>query len=332
MGSISPFISLQVIVVGGGICGLSAAIALRRAGHHVVVFEKHAANADAGAGIVVCANAARVLKQWGLDLGVVGMPKYGAGLIVHGITLEVLDVVYGEESQVNKESDNGEGQYMTTRRDLSLLLRNEAERDVLGEGTISFRYASEVVDYDAERPAVGFADGTWVDADLVVACDGIRSRAAKAICGYENPAQPTGRSAFRLLIRDDRLNAVKERHKDNKFISERFDRDGTIWFVREHEKLLVWWTTRFGQIHAFDILMPDDEKYISEEDWTAKCDKKVLLAEFGHWYPLFSDLFEAADDDPMLWKVCAREPLPSLQKGRLCMLGDGEYSSNPSPR
>ncbi|KIW90974.1 uncharacterized protein Z519_08757 [Cladophialophora bantiana CBS 173.52] len=62
MGSIKPPISLRVFVVGGGICGLSAAIALRRAGHHVTVYEKYSADADAGAETVVGTNAIKVLK------------------------------------------------------------------------------------------------------------------------------------------------------------------------------------------------------------------------------------------------------------------------------
>src|ERR1700761_2808548 len=110
MGSIPTAISLQVIVVGGGICGLSAAIALRRAGHHISVFEKYSADADAGAGIVVCSNAVKVLKAWGLDLEGAGMLKWKIGYILQGTTLEVLDIMYGEGSQVNKEGDNGEAQ------------------------------------------------------------------------------------------------------------------------------------------------------------------------------------------------------------------------------
>ena len=181
MFSISTPISLNIIVVGGGIGGLPAAIAIRRAGHRVTVYEKYSADADAGAGIVVCANAARVLKQWGLDLEGAGMLEYKARYILQGRTLEILELVFGEKSKVNQHSDNGEHQYFATRQDLRMLLRNEAERDVLGEGTIQFRYSMEAIDYDADQPSVKFADETWVDSDLVVACDGFRSRAARII-------------------------------------------------------------------------------------------------------------------------------------------------------
>ncbi|KIY04085.1 uncharacterized protein Z520_00777 [Fonsecaea multimorphosa CBS 102226] len=330
MGSISPPTSLRVIVVGGGICGLSAAIALRRAGHHVTVYEKYSANADAGAGIVVGANAARILKQWGLDMEDAGMLKYKAGYIMEGKTLKVLDFVYGEGSHVNDEKSNGESSYMATRSDLRSMLRKEVERDAQGEGTIEVRYAAEVLDYDPEVPAVKFADGSWKAADLVVACDGIRSRAARIVSDGANPPNTTGISAFRMLIPDEKLAEVKEKFEHDDLIREKFNKEnGTIWFVRGKNRLVVWWTCRFGTIQAFDILMPDNENYASSEDWRARCDKQVLLDEFGHWHPLFQEIFRAADDDPLLWKVCSREPLGALHKGKLVMLGDALHPMPP---
>lgn len=330
MGSLSAPVSLDVIVVGGGIGGLAAAIALRRAGHHVTVFEKYAADADAGAGIVVCANAGRVLKQWGLDLEGAGMLKYQRGYILNGKTLEVAETVYGEESNLNKESDNGEAQHMAARQDVRILLRREAETEREGQGTVEFRYESEVVEYDADRPAVKFASGNWVEADLVVACDGIRSKAAKVICGGENPAKSTGRSAFRLLIPDQQFSDIKEKFKDNNLIRDRFDiSKPSVWFARDQQQLLVWWMCRFGQLHAFDIIMLDNDKYISKEEWTARCDKRVLIDQFAHWHPLFQEVFEAAESNPSLWKICFREPLETVHKGKLCMLGDALHPMPP---
>ncbi|OQU97504.1 FAD binding domain-containing protein [Cladophialophora immunda] len=331
MGSITLPISLQVIVVGGGISGLSAAIALRRAGHHVTVYEKYSADADAGAGIVVGANAVKVLRQWGLDLEGAGMLKYKAGYILEGKTLERLDFVYGEGSHVNDEKSNGEPSYMATRSDLRSMLRREVERDAPGQGTIEIRYAMEVLDYDPEVPAVRFADEGWKAADWVVACDGIKSKAARIVSGGENPPKATGMSAFRMLIPDEKLALVKEKFRQDHLIQEKFDKNnGTIWFVRGKDKqLVVWWTCRFGTIQAFDMLMPDNENYASSEDWTARCNKQVLLDEVGHWHPLFQEIFRAADEDPLLWKVCSRAPLDTLHKGKLSMLGDALHPMPP---
>jgi salicylate hydroxylase len=58
---------LQVIIVGAGIAGLSAGVALRRAGHTVHIYERSAMNNEVGAAINVPPNATRFLLQWGLD-------------------------------------------------------------------------------------------------------------------------------------------------------------------------------------------------------------------------------------------------------------------------
>ncbi|KAG5974134.1 hypothetical protein E4U55_000078, partial [Claviceps digitariae] len=58
---------LNIIIVGAGIAGLSAATSLRRAGHVVHVYEKSSMNSEVGAAITVPPNAARFLLAWGLD-------------------------------------------------------------------------------------------------------------------------------------------------------------------------------------------------------------------------------------------------------------------------
>ena len=59
--------SLQVIIIGAGIAGLSAAIGLRRAGCSVSIFEQSEFANEVGAAIHLCPNASRILLQWGID-------------------------------------------------------------------------------------------------------------------------------------------------------------------------------------------------------------------------------------------------------------------------
>ena len=63
-GSSQP---INVIVVGAGIAGLSAAIGLRRAGHHVELFEQSRFTNEIGAALNICPNASRLLSRWGFD-------------------------------------------------------------------------------------------------------------------------------------------------------------------------------------------------------------------------------------------------------------------------
>ncbi len=83
---------LNVIIVGAGIAGLTAAFALRRAGHRVRIYEKSGMTNEVGAAINVPPNAARLLLAWGLDPEKERFVKAQSILIAVGATLEALDL------------------------------------------------------------------------------------------------------------------------------------------------------------------------------------------------------------------------------------------------
>lgn len=60
--------SLDVGVVGGGIGGLAAAVALRRAGHKVTIYERADYAGEVGASVSCAANGTRWLHEWGVDV------------------------------------------------------------------------------------------------------------------------------------------------------------------------------------------------------------------------------------------------------------------------
>ena len=70
MGSLSEpgWRRLSIGVIGGGIGGMSVAIALRRAGHEVVIYERHDFAAEVGASVSCAANGTRWLHEWGVDV------------------------------------------------------------------------------------------------------------------------------------------------------------------------------------------------------------------------------------------------------------------------
>ncbi|KAJ4422369.1 hypothetical protein N0V82_003023 [Gnomoniopsis sp. IMI 355080] len=241
-------ICLKVIVVGGGICGLSSAIALRRAGHEVTVYEKYPKTNDAGAGIVLRHNGVRILAEWGLDLKSVGALAYREGVVLDGKSLKVL-----KRTIIEAGTSEADATMKTTRGDLWSLLRQEVKREVEGQGRIRVVYSKAVTDYDAYKPAVRFADGGWAEADLVVACDGIKSRAAAIVTGTNSPAKPSGYSAFRLMVPDQDLRSLVQKFQDEELLQSKFkDEAGIVWFAIEHPgKIFVWWTCRFNKIHCF---------------------------------------------------------------------------------
>jgi salicylate hydroxylase len=65
--AVTSFAPLHIAIVGCGIGGLAAAIALRHQGHYVTVYERSHFASEVGASITVAANATKFLEQWGVD-------------------------------------------------------------------------------------------------------------------------------------------------------------------------------------------------------------------------------------------------------------------------
>ncbi|GAM39987.1 salicylate hydroxylase [Talaromyces pinophilus] len=186
---------LEVIIVGAGIAGLSAAVSLCEAGHRVRIFEKSKFAAEIGAAVVLSPNAVRVLSTFGFSCDRAQARQLQLWETVDGRTLNPLGKVDHREA----EQKYGAPLYAIHRVDL----HNELLR-LIGEETnkpATIHLRSKVVDADPEKGFIELEDGTKHYADLIVAADGLRSVLRKTVFrGEDVNAKPTGLSAFRFLI------------------------------------------------------------------------------------------------------------------------------------
>jgi 2-polyprenyl-6-methoxyphenol hydroxylase-like FAD-dependent oxidoreductase len=146
---------VRVIVVGGGIGGLCAAIALRRAGHDVTVLERTGRLEAAGAGITLFTNAMRALEELEIRAAVAG----------RAATARRVAILRSDGRELaSTPRDLFEGAVAIHRSDLQA---------VLGEAAGEVRLATEVVDVDDS--VVRLTDGTEERGDLVIGADGVHS-------------------------------------------------------------------------------------------------------------------------------------------------------------
>ena len=153
----------KVAIIGGGVAGLTLALALQRHGIRVSVHEKYDHYQSQSTGFLIWSYAIKILQD--LDVPV---QNFGAPLEVfrmHGRKGQpVVDMPIGAVSR-----RNGAESYEVNRRRLSQTLAATVGNDlVLGQECVS-------VVNDPDHATAHFADGSCVDADVVIACDGANS-------------------------------------------------------------------------------------------------------------------------------------------------------------
>lgn len=298
----------RIIIVGAGIAGLSAALALQRAGFEPVVYEQARAFRPVGAGIQISPNAARVLIHLGLGGGLAEIAIIPGALESKSWRSgrRIFAVPMGERSA----EVHGAPYYHVHRADLLALLT-----EAVGPAAIhlSARCTGFVAEGDGVR--VDFEDGTSARADALIGADGIHSVVRTTAFGPEEP-RFSGNVAFRGLIPAERLAEL---------VSARaIERNATVWWGPGRH--FVHYFVSRGQSLNFVAVVPSQTARV--ESWSSEGSRDELLAEFEGWHPTVQGLIRRAERIHRL-ALYDRDPLPRWTAGRVTLLGDAAHPMLP---
>ena len=291
---------LRVAVVGGGIGGLFATIALREAGLQVTVYEQASELGEIGAGVFLTPNSVRQLERVGLGPEV---ERWGAKV---GFELRYCRQDGTPIAPVQVTDSSGwNATYGMHRADLMAMLAARLPAEVVhtGHRCTGFRQ-------DDEKAWLTFANGKSIEAELVVAADGIHSDLQRYAAPPSHPVF-SGSVSYRGLIPHERVPD---------WPTDRWQ----MWFGKG--KHFLTFPVRAGRLINYVGFVPADKEM--QESWSAPGDPDQLRAEFAGWDERIGALLREVRHT-FRWALYDREPLPGWTHGRLTLLGDAAHPMLP---
>src|SRR6266851_4700103 len=178
----------NIAIIGGGIGGLTTALALRQFGFEPEVFEQAPALLDVGAAIAVWPNAMRVLEQLGLAEKIMrqaGVIKQVRWLDWHGKILNQVPI--GLHPDYGRRSDSTRRPEVPAvalhRADLQSTLLHPLPSTSIHLGKV-FHYQQQ----ERDKVSAHFADGDSIDCNILIGADGLHSHMRPQVVGDVPPA------------------------------------------------------------------------------------------------------------------------------------------------
>jgi 5-methylphenazine-1-carboxylate 1-monooxygenase len=308
---------MKVIVVGGGIGGLSLALSLHQIGFEPYVFESAPAFQFLWLGINIQPHAVRELTELGL----------GEALARHSIATAALSY-FNKHGQLIWSEPRGLAagykwpQHSISRGELQRLLL-EAAQARLGPDRIRTGHHLTAFEAHGDRVVARFVERgsgrevAEVEADCLVGADGIHSAVRQAYSPqeklhYEGVINYRGVTAAEPYLGGATMVLVG--HRDQRFVSYPIKR-------LPHGRCLINWIC---VVRTPDPMMP-------LEEWGVRAEKAPILARYASWKYDWLDIpkLVEATEDIFVFPDVDRDPLQQWSFGRVTMVGDAAHPMLP---
>ncbi|KAI0090694.1 FAD/NAD(P)-binding domain-containing protein [Irpex rosettiformis] len=320
---------LRIAIVGGGIGGLSFAVALSKSGadFDVDIYESAQCFSEIGAGIGMWPRVSRTLQSLGLeeDLKKAGSTTWDDTLFTYYKSDEVPAVSFGAA-------------------DSSIRAYHRADFLKVLETHISEQYKTHfgkrIATYEDDPTSpivIHFTDGTTATCDVLVGTDGVKSAVRKTLFthladqeGDSSKAEmlrkcvvPTwcGLVMYRALIPTEDLKAAYPDH---------FVISSPRYFFGKHQSALTYPIQEGRKVNFAALVFSSGcRDTVYDGPWVSQVHQGELTGLYEHWDPRLTTLLKSIDS-PLKWVVNEVRNLPTFVSGRVAILGDAAHSMMPT--
>ena len=293
----------RIAIVGGGVGGLAAALALERQGAEVIVCEQSPALSNIGAGLNLSPNALMALRAVGVEDAVIAIGSESDFLVIRSWKSgRIISRMRRGAFRQQFSAPN----VTVHRADLLDVLRGALR-------TADVRLGARCIAVEeGDRGGVArLADGSEIEADIIVGADGIHSVVRNSLFGPDAP-RFTGCICWRGMAS---AGAVPR----DIAIAE-----GAMWMGPHGH--VVHYPVRRGEL--INIVAHFDSNSWTEESWTRECDLSELTTTYAGWHSDLLRLFPCSTRW-YKWALYDRDPLERWSKGRVTLLGDSAHAMLP---
>ncbi|AOH54399.1 monooxygenase [Peribacillus muralis] len=290
---------LRIAIIGAGIGGSSAAVALKAKGIRADVYEQAPALGEVGAGIGIRPPTVNCFKKWGLYEDIEKLTSRS----------DFMEIIMGDDQVFIKEAwpvltDDKSEAYarLIHRADLLDTLIAHIPADQLHLN----HCLTEMIDH-GDHAEVKFANGKTIEADIVVAADGIRSPIRAQVLGQHDPVY-SGYLAHRVLVSNDEVLGMSS---EENILRIFVDGKNSVYLLPLEHRQQV----------SVDITVP------GKFSWRPEMTKEEIMKSIEGFGPTIQKIIENIKlEDIVTRPLCDIEPMTTWSTKCVTLIGDAAHA------